>query len=454
MSAGTTPWNHRRWRGGVCRPELGGAAGLLWFLALCFCAAVAGIAWKAPEMLHFALVRWKVLIPGGCGVVGVLFTVFALKATARWLRFGRCVVRPVTLPGVIGGRFRGELLLPADFPAGTDVRLELACETTTTTPGTGKDDGTRVEVARAWARTVCLTVSDGFRHDGSCAVPFDFIVPYGLPDETNSREEGRVRIDVAWRLRAFARLRGPDLNITYTVPVFVTCESDPNVRDAPPGEQNLDALLHNLGEYRRVRFELIDGANTCICSARGMKAGLSIVPGVFGLAFLGGAVLAAWNGVPALFHELLAKAEGWMNLFKLFPLVMLLGLFLLVTVLTLAGLLLLFLAVHGAVSRRTWVRHGAVHQRLSLLGIPCWRTLPCRDATDVNRNDATSSGTKTWYDVVIESRPGVLSQHIKPLYLFRRLTVATGVPTEQEAGEIVARLRREIGLLPPKEEAN
>jgi len=129
MSTGQSPWNHRRWHGGICRPELVGRVLMPWVMMLTFGGVAAGIAYKAPHMLLFDRVRWEVLIPGGFAVAGLGFLIGALIATARWLRFGGCRVRLCTLPGVIGGHFRGEVLLPGPFPADTDLRMELVCET-------------------------------------------------------------------------------------------------------------------------------------------------------------------------------------------------------------------------------------------------------------------------------------------------------------------------------------
>lgn len=134
-----SPWEHRRWRDGICRPDLGGRALILWFIALAFGGALAGIALKSPDMLHFSRMHWKILIPCGLALVSFLFMVGALISTSRWLRFRGCRVRLGKVPGVIGGHFRGEVMLPESFPADIDVRMELVCETTTTTPGKGSE---------------------------------------------------------------------------------------------------------------------------------------------------------------------------------------------------------------------------------------------------------------------------------------------------------------------------
>ncbi len=419
-----------------------------WFLALAFGGVAAGIALKAPEMLYFSRVHWQVLFPVGFAATGLAFLVGALIATARWLRFSRCRVRMASVPGVIGGHFRGEVLLPATFPSMTDVRLELCCQRTTTTSTSGSDHD-HVSVQHAWTHTLRVTTNAAIFRDSRSVIPFDFTVPYGLPDETDSRRESpQTRTDIQWRLRVFARLHGPDLDITYRVPVFRTAASDPAVTGETGGAKDLDTILRDRGEQRRVRYEDVQGVPTLICDARGMNKGLSVVPAIIGLVMLAMAVVIPCNALPSLARDILKRAAGWDNLAKLFPLAMALGTCLMMTVLGLFGLLFLFLGLHGLVSRRTWIRNGMVHQRLRLLGIPWTRNCLCSSVTGVNTGDRTSSGGRTWYSVVIERNTA--TQHARRkapwLYLFSRMTVATNVPAQGEAEEMVARLRHDLGL--------
>ena len=294
------PWDQSSWRDGICRPDLGDKAGRFWFLFVLFGGVVAGTAYIAPDMIHFAKVRWLILFPVSFFAVGVTFLIAALIATVRWVRFGKCRVRVHPMPGVIGGHFRGEVLLPEDFPMETDVRMELFCDTTTTTPGKGQDGVARTKIERHWSQTILVTTSAAYCHEGSSVIPFDYTVPYGLPDETASRQEGNRRIEIQWNLRVFARLQGPDLDITYRVPVFSTPESDPAVKGDLNQEQNLDAFLRDIGEQRRVRVEYVQGVTMYDCDARGMKQVASVVPAIFGLGLLFVSVLVPCNAVPVL----------------------------------------------------------------------------------------------------------------------------------------------------------
>jgi hypothetical protein len=134
------PWEHRRWRNGICRSRLQLYQAIIFFFVAAVGAGfLAMFVIKSPELLHFSKVRWEVLIPVGITFLSGAFLVGALFAFVRWLRFGRCFVKMHTVPGVIGGHFKGEAYLPESFPPETEVRLELICEKTYTNHNSGSD---------------------------------------------------------------------------------------------------------------------------------------------------------------------------------------------------------------------------------------------------------------------------------------------------------------------------
>ena len=161
---------------------------------------------------------------------------------------------------------------------------------------------------------------------------------------------------------------------------------------------------------------------------------------------LPGTVFVPGNSLPELIKDVIKPAQGWMNLFRLIPLAMSLGLCLMTAVFGLIGLLLLFLGVRGFIARRTWIENGMIHQRSRFLGIPWARQCPCSSATGVNLGDTTKSGGQTWYDVVIERNTESQYKRLQWRYLFSRITVATNVPTEREAQDIVDHLKKDLRL--------
>jgi hypothetical protein len=249
------PWEHRRWRNGICRSraQLGQAISFL-IVTAASAGFMAMIVIKSPDMLHFSKVRWEVLVPVGLAVFGGAFLIGAFFALVRWIRFGRCFVKMHTVPGVIGGHFKGEVYLPESFPSETEVRLQLFCEETSTTHRSG-DDNDSTSIVHLWTKTLCITTNQALCHDGHCVIPFDFKIPGGLPDETDAKYETRTSVRIEWALRVFAKMKGPDLDMRYRVPVFRTAASDPTLKDDPETEKPLETYLHETGQKRRVRME-------------------------------------------------------------------------------------------------------------------------------------------------------------------------------------------------------
>ncbi len=450
-TAKPAPWEHRRWRNGICRSGLLGPAIAFW-VAVAICAGIVTlIAIKSPRMLHFSQSRWEVLLPLCCALVGGGFLIGALIATARWLRFGRCRVQMRTVPGVIGGHFRGEVLLPESFPSDTDVRMELFCEINTTITRSG-DQSDSFSIDREWSQSIKIVTNASLCHDGHCVLPFDFKIPYGHSDATDSKVQGDTRVTIDWILRVFAKLPGPDLNMRFPVPVFRTAESDPSVKDDLQTEKPLETFLNDTGKKRRVRMEFENGATTYVCDAKGLDLGANWFPMIFGLVFFAAGLFAGFNGLPDLIKQALKSAQGWENLLRLIPLFMALGLCVITVVFSLIGLLLFYIGLNGLVSRRTWIQNGMIHQRLHLLGIPWSRSIPCSSATGVNHSDTTKSGGQTWYNIVIERNTEAQYKRMEWRYLFSRMTVATNVPTEREAQALIKQLQKELHLPDERED--
>jgi len=439
------PWEHRRWRGGVCRRGLGGKAIAFWITGLVFGGVAAAIILKDPSIVQYSRFRWEMLFPVGFATIGLGFGIGALIATARWLRFGRCLVRLQTMPGVIGGHFRGELLLPESFPRDTDVRMELFCDETATTPAAGSDNHSSTSVSRKWTNNILVSSKMTSRRGGHCIVPFDFTIPYGLVDETDSHRNGNITIDVRWNLRTFAKLNGPDLDITYRVPVFRTAESDPSV-SGEPEHRDLDSLLRDTGELRRVRIESTNGVPAYVCDSRSMKKGLSVWPLIIGIVFLTIAVAVPCVALPGMVKDIVPKkADGWENLFLVVPLFFALIPCIIALAFGLFGLLLLWIGLHSLVSRRTWVQSGTIHQRNSLFGIPWRRSYPCNTAASVEIGDTTSSGTRTWRSIVIRRNTGT-GDRVTLRHILGSITVATDISTQEEAESLCAKLRQDLRL--------
>jgi hypothetical protein len=449
-AAKPAPWEHRRWRNGICRSraQLGQAISFLVVTAASG-GFLAMIAFKSPNMFYFSKVRWEVLFPAGLVVFGGAFLIGAFFSLVRWIRFGRCFVKMHTVPGVIGGHFKGEIYLPESFPSETEVRFQLFCEETSTTHRGSDHDST--SVVHLWSKTFCITTNQALCHDGHCVIPFDYKIPGGLSDETDTKYEARSSVRIEWALRVFAKMNGPNLDMRFYVPVFRTAASDPTLQDDPQTEKPLETYLHETGQKRRVRMEFENGATTYICDKLGMQFGINIIPILFGALFLAGGLFAGFNGLPEIVPDVFKPVKSWGDaLFRIIPLFMSLGLCFLTLVFTLIGLFIMFIGFNGLVSRKTWIENGVVRQRLHFLGIPCRRSCPVSCISDVDIGSTSSSGGNSWYDVVIRRKTGKRDAMFLWQLLFGQLTVATNVSTDREARALITQLKKELHL--PEEE--
>jgi hypothetical protein len=127
-----------------------------------------------------------------------------------------------------------------------------------------------------------------------------------------------------------------------------------------------------------------------------------------------------------------------------------LGLCILTLVFTLLGLFIMFIGFNGLVSRKTWIENGVVRQRLQFLGIPWRRSCPVSCVSDVGIGSSSSSGGKSWYDVVIRYSTGRRELCFPLFLIFGQLTVATNVSTDREAHALITQLKKELRL--PEEE--
>jgi hypothetical protein len=213
------PWEHRRWRGGICTSDLATKSVAYWAMTAMLGGIIALLMRTAPELFNFDGNRWLLLVPAGIGSGMLIFAANALVNTARWARFGKCFIRMHTAPGEIGGHFRGEAVLPDTSPMDSEVLLQLKCESMSRIYGRNDNSDTTYRDTE-WEDSIQVATGGCSRRNRRCTVPFDFEIPAGLPDETDSRRDSKSSLDYDWRLRVTTELKGPDLNMEFVVPIF------------------------------------------------------------------------------------------------------------------------------------------------------------------------------------------------------------------------------------------
>ncbi len=457
------PWEHRRWRGGVARGNLGWAAFFHFFMSLLFLGVAVGIAVKMPRAFLFAMPGKDAWVPGAFGwmfaVIGLCGFSWALIALARWWRFGRCRVPMTTIPGVIGGHFTGEVELPDSLPADAEVRLELLCEVTYYTPGSRSDDHGTTSISTEWAYKVCTRPADRQYRNRQLSVPFDFTIPYktdmlaSLHDETNdTRNTNGTSIKYQWHLRVTAKLPGADLDIKFRVPVFKTEASDPTLDQVPEAgaELPLEQYLAMKDEKRRVRVEGGPRGPVFVGAVMPVMWAIVLPIGIFGAVFT-----AVGIGVPILTisefnHEIHIPKSAMDALGMLLPLLFVIIPSLIGLVFFVIGALLSMATLGSFVARRTWVERGNLCQSRTFFGIPLpTRTEPCGMVASVGTGGGSSSNGKSFATVVVHFRrkDGGVEQRGLQTMVRRTISGFTGgtdIPTRRETQELIAALRGEI----------
>ena len=450
------PWEHRRWRGGVARHRQGWGVCFHFFMASMFCGVGIGMLIGIPRA-ELAREKFLWLFIGMFSLAGLCMLTWAFICLARWLRFHGCQVRMQPVPGVIGGHFIGEVVLPASFPDDAEVRLELLCERTVFYPGRKNHGGDSSSSTYAdWSYKHCVHPAERRRGGHQGSVPFDFVIPYGLNDETDDAEaeETGNTTSYKWHLQVTAALPGADLNIKFHVPVFKTAASDQHLTKVPEAGTDLplEKYLEEQGEKQRIHIEAghngpvyVGGITPVIWS--------SFLPiGAFALVFGGAGIGLLVAGPQRMVFKDLHVPHGIGDaLFMLLSLAFII----IPTFIGLAcsgfGALFLTIAFKEFILRQTWIANGNVYQRRRLLGIPL-RTIsiPCEQVGQVGVGGSTSSGGKSWKDVTIEPRQlqplsgNAWVRLYKAILKPGSITVATSIPTQRETDKIIKDLRNNI----------
>jgi hypothetical protein len=194
----------------------------------------------------------------GLGAVG-LFLLALMRMTWLNRRWGRSELEILTLPGVIGGPFRGTVTLSEALPEGTALRVTLNCVRHRTVRMRPSGDSHTVTDVIWQDQKVLVTAPPMSRTDG-VALPCSFAIPFsceptsldtvGFSGSPGSDPDEHVSIH--WELTV--GMKDPlDLReAAFEIPVFRTESSSPSYKedvaaDAPRLEPvETDALLESL----------------------------------------------------------------------------------------------------------------------------------------------------------------------------------------------------------------
>jgi hypothetical protein len=191
----------------------------------------------------------------GLSILG-LFVLAIMRM--MWLnrRWGRSELEILTLPGVIGGPFRGTVILSEALPEGTALRVTLNCMRHRWVTMRPSGD-THSDTDTIWQdQKVLVTALSMGRPDG-VAIPCSFAIPYSCEPTSvdtigfskSAGPDPDEHVSFVWQLSVAMKDPTDLRQVTFDVPVFRTADSSPDYRedttvDTPFLEPvDVDALL-------------------------------------------------------------------------------------------------------------------------------------------------------------------------------------------------------------------
>ena len=200
--ANINPWEQKKWHGGQIRPNRGGVVVLLImgviFLTVGMLAVVnSENALKfPPNKENFAL-----LFPF-IGLCLLGFGVFILVRNRKW-RGSKFVME--TMPGVIGGKLTGTLVLCGDLGGDADIDITLVNEEQETSR-TGKKSHTSTSYIFKHRMRVnsgqVLKKESGYALPGpqQFEIPLNVEIPFETKDQTDNHKSRRTSYRYQWKL--------------------------------------------------------------------------------------------------------------------------------------------------------------------------------------------------------------------------------------------------------------
>jgi hypothetical protein len=362
------PWMWQKdWIEGRIHCHSGSVTILSWVMALLwngFMWPMLFILWGDPDKSAMAKV-----IALFCAV-GLGLLVWAIRNTLGWFRFGTSFFELTSNPGVIGGALEGYVhtRLKKRPEAPTQITLRCARLITTRerrprgTATTASESATNRTTTRAetlWLAGRKIAPGQIVQGARGLAIPINIQIPTDLESTDSSNPDDQI----TWTLGVSCDLPGVDFETAFSVPVFVTDESRPDLTQEVVDEAAEEAGLLSQPQDRGaswvppvvVRWTARGGVEYTFRPATSLKTAVGVSLLTVAVC-IGSAVLWVW----------LEEAGP----FALIPAV-------------LGVLLLLATAVVWTFKSRVLIEHGMVSVRKSLLGIPRNWKVPFSDVKAV-----------------------------------------------------------------------
>jgi hypothetical protein len=352
------PWLWREdWAEGKVRSSTKSEAWALWGFALLWNVISAPLAMFLPaEILDKQ--NYAALLGALFPLVGVGLLVAAVRLTIRQRKFGTCLFRMDSVPGVLGGDVSGAILARGEIAADAGTTLQLSCVNRIRT-GSGKSRSTTEHIL--WQHEEPgIRPTPGPTGEDSL-LPVRFQVPYDAKPTDSTDPDNAI----LWRLSAQAAVSGVDFKADFEIPVFATSASSSEATEEHLRAEELAAEVDHPAFTPESGITVLpgQGGGTEFRLARGRES-----TGVVSLA----GFVAIWTGVVALISY--AGAPSFFQLvFGAIDLLLL--------------LILLFVTFGEC---RVAVESGELSVRSTLFGLTTGRRIPCSSIARISVTDASS----------------------------------------------------------------
>ncbi|MFZ0827607.1 MAG: hypothetical protein WAO02_09320 [Verrucomicrobiia bacterium] len=303
---GEKPWLQRGdWAAGRILSSSRRAILLLWIFVIFWNVISAVIAFVVVSQAvqsgnHAAFIA--LIFP----VVGIAVLFYAAKTTLAWRRFGQSSFEMAAVPGALGGTLEGMIQVKGRLEPEHGLHLRLSCVRRATS-GSGNNRSTTERIL--WQDEKWLRADLPQTDLNATGIPIYFRLPDNLPESNASRGDG-----IHWKLEASARLRGPDFDATFEVPVFKLAET-PAPSDDPtaPFQMSLDDVRRLI--HSRIQVNDLPGGGREFVFPSARNPGFATGATAIWLIWTGIIVLLLCKHAPLLFPLAFGAVDLLMTVF-------------------------------------------------------------------------------------------------------------------------------------------
>lgn len=212
------PWRQKpQWQTDVIGASSSGSMAIIIFAVLWNAIAfpVGILAITSEDNLEWFVYGLILLFP----LLGVGLAYWAALRLMRYLRWGRSTLEMAEMPGVVGGSLGGVIITNRPVRFQEPITLNLKCQEWV------RDSQGYNQHQTVWQTTHSIAPHEVYAMHGGSAIPVFLSIPYDCP-------ETEVDGGKTWTLTASGKTPGPDLEVSFEVPVFKTQHSNPQQSEA------------------------------------------------------------------------------------------------------------------------------------------------------------------------------------------------------------------------------